>query len=61
MAIGKIYNLGSYQAVRFPKDFPVELGEYEIHKEGNDLILRKVKAPDPAGMRRQDHECKEED
>jgi virulence-associated protein VagC/TfoX/Sxy family transcriptional regulator of competence genes len=46
MAVGKVYNLGSYQAVRFPRDFRAELGEYEIRRDGDELILHKVTRTD---------------
>ena len=42
MAFGKVYNRGEYQEVRFPEGFDMELGDYEILREGKQLVLRKV-------------------
>ncbi len=41
MATAKIFTNGNSQAVRLPKEFRFDVGEVEILRRGDEVILRK--------------------
>jgi antitoxin VapB len=38
----KVFRSGNSQAVRLPKEFRVSLGEVEIFKRGEEVVLRPI-------------------
>lgn len=42
MQTAKIFQNGNSQAVRLPKAFQFDVGEVEILRRGNEVILRKI-------------------
>ena len=47
MARAKIFKHGGSQAVRLPKEFRFEVGEVDIRKEGDAVILEAPKKSHP--------------
>ena len=43
MKTAKVFKSGNSQAVRIPKEFHLEGEEVEIHRKGDDLVLRPKK------------------
>jgi antitoxin VapB len=41
MATAKIFKNGNSQAVRLPKEFRFDIGEVEILRRGDEVVLRK--------------------
>jgi antitoxin VapB len=45
--IAKVFQSGNSQAVRLPKSFRLDTNEVEITREGDALILRPHRGPEP--------------
>jgi antitoxin VapB len=41
MTIAKVFQSGSSQAVRLPKQFRLTSDEVEIHRRGDEIVLRE--------------------
>lgn len=41
MPVTKVFKSGNSLAVRLPKDFQFEVGDVEIFRRGDELVLRK--------------------
>jgi antitoxin VapB len=48
MSLTKVFKSGNSQAVRLPKEFQFDVGEVEIFRRGDEVVLRKPR-PD-AGL-----------
>ena len=43
MSKARIFRSGNSQAVRLPKEFRFDVDEVEIHRRGDEIVLRKMK------------------
>lgn len=41
MAKARVFRSGNSQAVRLPKEFQLDVGEVEIFRRGDELVLRR--------------------
>ena len=41
MSVTKVFMSGNSQAVRLPKEFQFDVGEVEIFRRGDEVVLRK--------------------
>lgn len=41
MATARVFKSGNSQAVRIPREFMLDVGEVEIFRRGDELVLRK--------------------
>ena len=42
MALARVFKSGNSQAVRLPKEFPLDADQVEIFREGQDIVLRQL-------------------
>ena len=43
MAVAKVFKSGNSRAVRLPKEFTLPIGEVEIFRRGDEVVLRERK------------------